>query len=86
MGLFSLTLFVPVIVFWVLFLADALGRFLASLCAILFIANVFYIVLQICRKEPKLHLIPYTIFSFATLIMTTISYEYFYFLMCSQGT
>lgn len=86
-GLLSLTCFVPFIVIWNLFLSDSsLGKFLASVCVILLLGNASYILLQIFRKETKLHLISYTTFLFIVLTTFSLAYEYLCYLMNSQGT
>lgn len=86
-GLLSLTCFVPFVVIWELFPSNSLlGRFLATICVLLLLGNVFYILFRICRKETKIHLISYATFVFIVLTTFSLAYEYFCYLLNSQGT
>ena len=78
--------FFPLLMTSSLFISDALGKGFASLCAILVILNITYFIIQIGKKETKIHLVPYTIFLLIAMFVLSLSHMYFYFLMCSQGT
>lgn len=82
----SLLCFIPLCtVFW-LHGADGLGKFLFSICILLFLFNVGYFIFKIGRKEIKVSLISYTSFLVVSMIVLSIAHTYFYNCMFSQGT